>query len=156
IEYAGGSTGAIYMGSYDQMLEVTVKDTEIVNSLYAGIDMAYNSRLSNESGNITISGTIFDEYYGGFPIVTDLPGSHLIPYGDYTGNDLDAIRITGVNTYENIFKSTTWRNIGVPYEVEITVSVEGPGHPVLTIEPGVTTIWGPYTFLEIASTSKGG
>jgi hypothetical protein len=156
IEYAGGLTGAIFMVSGGPLLQVTVKDTEIRNSLYSGIEMVHNSRLSDESGNITISGTKIDNYGIGFPMITDLTGSHLIPEGNYTGNDIDAIRITSINTYATLARSTTWRDAGVPYYLDITLAVEGPGNPLLTIEPGVTTLWAPYTFLEIANNGKGG
>ncbi|MDQ6422456.1 copper amine oxidase N-terminal domain-containing protein [Paenibacillus sp. LHD-117] len=157
IEYAGEEDkGALYLGAAGLQLNMTVKDSEFKNSLFAGIHMVDNSRLSENSGNIKITGTKAGTYGGGFPIVTYLLGSHLVPNGTYTGNDIDAVRITGTNTYDILTKSATWRNVGVPYDMEITVTVEGPSNPVLTIEPGVTTKWGPDTFLEIANSNGGG
>jgi hypothetical protein len=156
IEYAGGDNGALYLGASGLALNMTVKDTEFKHNLYAGIQITANSRLSENSGNIKISGTTAGRYGGGFPIITDLLGSHLIPNGSYTGNDIDAVRIAGIYSYDIMTKSTTWRNVGVPYDLGMSVTVEGPSNPVLTIEPGVTTLWGPDTFLEIANSYQGG
>ncbi len=156
IEYAGGDYGALHLNAADMELTLTLKDTEIKNSLFAGIQMAGDARLSEKSGNIKISGTAAGTYGGGFPIITDLPGSNLLPQGTYTGNDIDAVRITSSKaTYDILTKSTTWRNVGVPYDSDITITVEGPANPVLTIEPGITTVWGPDTFLEIANSYQG-
>jgi len=156
IEYAGGDTGALYLGAAGLQLEVTVKDTEIKNSLYAGIQMIENSRLSESSDNIKISGTKGGNNGGGFPIITDLLGSDRVPSGTYSGNEINAIRITGTNTYDILAKSITWRNLGLPYDIDISVTIEGPSNPVLSIEPGVTTMWAPDTFLSIADNNKGG
>jgi hypothetical protein len=156
IEYAGGDYGALYLDAADLALNMTVKDTEFKHNLYAGIQITASSRLSDNSGNIKISGTTAGRYGGGFPIITDLPGSHLIPHGSYTGNDIDAVRIAGIYSYDIMTKSTTWRNVGVPYDMGMSVTVEGPSNPVLTIDPGVTTLWGPDTVLEIANSYQGG
>ncbi len=156
IEYAGGDHGALYLGAAGRELDVTVKDTEFKNNLYAGIQMIENSRLSESSGNIKISGTKAGNNGGGFPIVTDLLGSDRMPSGTYSGNEINAVRITGTNTHDILAKSITWRNLGLPYDIDITVTIEGPSNPVLTIEPGVTTKWAPETFLSIADNNKGG
>lgn len=156
IEYAGGEHGALYANAAGLPLEVNVTDTEIKESLFAGIQIENNVRLSDKSGRLKIGGTKSGTSGGGFPIITDLIGSHLIPNGTYTGNAIDAVRITGMNTYDILTTSTTWRNVGVPYDIEISVTVEGPSKPVLTIEPGITTKWAPETFLEIANSSTGG
>ena len=156
IEYAGAEDqGALYVHSSADQLEVTVSDTALSNSFYAGIQLTDNTRFSEDSGNITISGTVSSRYGGGFPIITDLTGSDELPDGRYADNEFGAIRITGINTYDILSRSTTWRNLGVPYDIDIMVTVEGAQTPKLTIEPGVTTIWAPDTSLAIAETNKG-
>lgn len=157
IEYAGEEDkDALYLAAAGLQLNMTVRDSEFTNSLYAGIHMVENSRLSESSSNIKILGTKAGTYDGGFPIVTYLLGSHLVPIGAYTGNDIDAVRITARNFYDVLSKSTTWRHVGVPYDLDISLTVEGPLKPVLIIEPGVTTKWGHETFLEIANSNSGG
>jgi len=131
-------------------------DTEWKESSFAGISMAGNARLSEKSGNLKISGTEGSSSEGGFPIITDLKGSHLIPKGTYTGNEIDAVRITAKISYSEMTSSTTWRNVGIPYDSDIDITVEGPSNPVLTIEPGVVTKWAADTGLTIANANKGG
>ncbi|MDF2715878.1 MAG: copper amine oxidase N-terminal protein [Paenibacillus sp.] len=156
IEYAGGWEGALVLDAAGQLLEVTLTNTELKNSLFAGIRMNGHSRLSERSANVTISGTKSSQDGGGFPIVTDLTGSHKLPQGNYAGNDVDAVRVTALNTYEEMVVSTTWRNIGISYESDVMIAIEGPSAPVLTIEPGVVTRWAKDTGLIIGENGKGG
>lgn len=156
IEYAGGREGALLLDAVGQLLEVTVKNTELKSNQFAAVQLKGHSRLTERSGNITISGTKGSQEGGGFPIITDLTGSHLLPQGKYAGNDVDAVRVTAINSYDELTVSTTWRNIGVPYMPDVIITVEGPSSPVLTIEPGVVTKWAKDTRLIIAETGKGG
>ncbi|MBD0384796.1 copper amine oxidase N-terminal domain-containing protein [Paenibacillus sp. WST5] len=156
IEYAGGYEGALYLDAATQRMEVTVKNSEWKNTLFAGIQMKGMARLSERSMNLTISGTKTAQEGGGFPIITDLVGSHLLPKGNYTGNDIDSIRITSYQTYDEMKMSTTWSHVGVPYDSDISIVVAGPANPTLTIEPGVVTKWAIDTGIEIGHAEQGG
>ncbi|WP_040951203.1 copper amine oxidase N-terminal domain-containing protein [Gorillibacterium massiliense] len=157
IEYAGeGDKGAVNIQSYGQPLEVNLADTQLKNNLFSGIQLAGFGRLASESPGIIVTGTHSSLNGGGFPVIADIVSSHQLPKGKYTGNALDAIRITNISSYAEMKSNTTWRNLGIPYDMDISIDVDGAANPVLTIEPGVVTNWAPDTGLYIAETNKGG
>lgn len=73
------------------------------------------------------------------------PALGTMPPGTYTGNTLDAIRISGTQAGELLEADTTIKDRGVPYIVggdgrfgELSVVGKSGTEPVLTIEAGVT------------------
>ncbi|HLN61177.1 MAG TPA: copper amine oxidase N-terminal domain-containing protein, partial [Symbiobacteriaceae bacterium] len=158
VQYAGGTgnfTGAIYLEGQDKLVEVVLKDVEIKNSQYAGLNMFGQARLSDRSQNLVITGTKSYGGDGGFPIITDVMGSNKLPNGTYTGNELNAVHLWTDGGWVAVSSNTTWRNIGVPYASSVTVKVEGNASPTLKLEPGVITLWKPDTGLEVGHEGPG-
>jgi hypothetical protein len=64
-----------------------------------------------------------------------------------TGNTLgkDAIFVVG----SGVVTSTTWRNLGAPYQVSGDVSIADASGPVVTIEPGTTIKLGSSTVISV-------
>jgi hypothetical protein len=158
IQNAGGSgnfNGAIYVEGEGKLVEVLVKDTEIKNSQFAGINLYGQGQLAAGSANLTITGTKSAGEEGGFPIVTNLPGSNNLPSGTYKDNDMNAVHLWSNSSYETVAKNTTWKNIGIPYASSLTIQVGGPASPTLNIEPGVITLWEQDTALNIGKDGPG-
>ncbi|QGQ98942.1 copper amine oxidase N-terminal domain-containing protein [Paenibacillus psychroresistens] len=148
IEYG---TSPITVGYTDDAVEVTVKDTTITNSSNSGIILLGNSRLSADSGNLTISGTKVDsDGMGGYPIVTSGRGSGSIPAGTYSGNVFDYINVFNPGSVgQDIITNTTWHNVGVPYRVSLDVYIDSPAYPILSLEPGVQVYFGRNVSLSV-------
>ncbi|WP_248930800.1 copper amine oxidase N-terminal domain-containing protein [Paenibacillus hamazuiensis] len=157
IEYAGDSSeGAVGVHSDTQPIVVTVKDTEIKNSLYAGLKLEGMSQLSEQSGGLRITGTKASSEGGGAPLESGVYGTDKLPAGDYKGNAVDEIRITANTSTDTLTRNTEWRELGVPYHSDITVVVEGTGNPLLTINPGVTAYWSKGYGLRVGEADRGG
>jgi hypothetical protein len=156
IEYAGDGDGAIYVEAGREPLEITLRHTTVKNSLTTGLLLYGNAGLSEASKKLTITGTVSSSLGGGMPIMTGVTGAGTIPEGDYTGNEIDEILLSASGGSEIVTKSQTWRNAGVPYRSEINIWVEGPTSPILTIEPGVATLWNDHTSLRIGEHGRGG
>jgi hypothetical protein len=158
IEYAGGTgeyNGAIYIEGNKKTVEVLVKDVEIKNSQFAGINLYGLGRLAAGSTGLKITGTKSVGGEGGFPIVTYGFGSHNLPRGTYSENDVNAVNVTSNAGSVDINSNTTWRNVSIPYAISEDVKVQGTASPTLTIEPGVITLWAKDTRLEVGDENPG-
>lgn len=145
--------GAVYVyGSPDGIVDVQLKNVQIANSLYAGLNMEGNGRLSVESSNLKITGTQKSGALGGWPIVTSFAGSDFLPDGVYTPNAVNAVDIVPDGYIE---RDTVWRNVGIPYAITKDVTVAGEGAPTLSIEPGVITLWAKDTRLDVGGANPG-
>ncbi|WP_284645692.1 copper amine oxidase N-terminal domain-containing protein [Paenibacillus silviterrae] len=156
IEYAGGENGAVTVTAGTSPVELTVRDTQFKQNAYAGIQLTENTRLSSQSKNLTITGTKTSPNGGGAPIITAAYGTHQLPDGNYKGNDLDVVLIAASMSSTTINTNTTWNKLSIPYQAKITVYVDGPSSPVLTIAPGTVTIWEKLSGLTVGSYDKGG
>ncbi|WP_158606800.1 copper amine oxidase N-terminal domain-containing protein [Paenibacillus ginsengarvi] len=156
IEYAGGSNGAVTVTAGTSPVELTVRDTLFKNNAYAGIQLMENTRLSPQSKNLTITGTKTSPDGGGAPIVTAAYGTNGLPDGDYKENELNVVLIAAAMSSTTINTNTTWNKLSIPYQAKITVYVDGPSSPVLTIAPGTETIWEKLSGLTVGSYDRGG
>ncbi|UJF33974.1 stalk domain-containing protein [Paenibacillus hexagrammi] len=157
IEYAGDiSEGAVGVHSDTQPLSVMMNDTEIKNSLYAGMLLQGLSQLTLQSNGLHITGTKASAEGGGAPIITGVYGTNRLPDGDYTGNDADQILIAPGTSTDTVTRNTIWRNVGVPYHSETTVVIEGAANPLLTVEPGVTANWSNGYGMRVGEAGRGG
>lgn len=156
IEYAGENEyGAIYIDGWQKTVEVLMKNVEIKNSLWAGLQLAHQGRLKVGSASITVNGTTVGDN-GGFPIVTDIFGSHNLPRGEFKSNAVNAVHIFEQGQGHAIVgANTTWRNISIPYAISPTVYVEGSTSPTLNIEPGVITLWESSAGLIVGQNAAG-
>ncbi|KRE99406.1 hypothetical protein ASG89_28000 [Paenibacillus sp. Soil766] len=156
IEYAGGENGAVTATAGTSPVELTVSDTQFMHNAYAGIQLTENTRLSSQSKKLTITGTKTSPSGGGAPIITAAYGTNKLPDGNYKGNDLDVILIAASMSSTTINTNTTWNKLSIPYQAKITVYVDGPSSPVLTIVPGTVTIWEKLSGLTVGSYDRGG
>ncbi|WP_135547755.1 copper amine oxidase N-terminal domain-containing protein [Paenibacillus cymbidii] len=156
IEYAGGSNGAVTVMAGTSPVELTMRDTQLKHNAFAGIELTDNTRLSSQSKNLTITGTKTSPDGGGAPIVTAALGTDKLPDGDYKGNDLDVVLIAASMSSTTINTNTTWNKLSIPYQAKITVYIDGPSSPVLTIAPGTETIWEKLTGLAAGNYDRGG
>ncbi|HYG56669.1 MAG TPA: copper amine oxidase N-terminal domain-containing protein [Symbiobacteriaceae bacterium] len=156
-EYAGEREfGALYIEGWEKTTEVTLKNVEIKNSLYAGLHMADQARLRAGSHGININGTTVAGDEGGFPIITAVFGSHNLPRGEFKGNAVNAVNINEQGgSSATVAANTTWRNISIPYAISQDVWVEGNASPTLTIEPGVITLWDANAGLVVGRHAPG-
>jgi hypothetical protein len=122
---------------------LVVQDLTVENSYSAGVSVDIGSFFHPASANLTIRGS------ANVPLVVRTLAVPSIPNGTYTANAFDAIRVRdgGVQV------SGTWRNLGVPYLAPDGVGINTLGYdpPTLTIEPGVTVLFGVAKTLGIGS-----
>jgi hypothetical protein len=156
VEYAGGPYGAVGIISDTSPVELTIRHSEWKHSLYAGIYMEGAAKLSTTSTNLRINGTKASSDGGGVPIMTGVNGTDRLPEGEYTGNDADVVRIYTNSSQDTINRNISWRNIGVPYRVGVSIAVEGTANPTLIIEPGVVTQWERDTWMFVGRSDRGG
>jgi len=157
IEYAGESdSGAVVIEGWEKTVEIVMKDVEIKNSQYAGLQMSYQGRMKAGSANLKINGTVQGNGEGGFPIMTAVFGSHNLPRGEYKNNAVNAVHIWDDGQgHGTIAANTTWRNVSIPYAISQNVYVEGSTAPTLTIEPGVITLWASDAALYVGAQAAG-
>ncbi|MDF2629308.1 MAG: copper amine oxidase N-terminal protein [Symbiobacteriaceae bacterium] len=157
IEYAGeDGYGALIVEGWQKMVEVQLNNVEFKDNLYAGLQLSYQGRLRNGSGGLKVTGTTVAGENGGFPIVTDIVGSHNLPRGEYKNNAVNAVHIwENGQGHATVAQNTTWRNISIPYAITPTVYVEGSSAPTLTVEPGVITLWESNASLVVGQGASG-
>lgn len=116
----------------------SVDHVTVENSGKYGVYLESRGAFSPDSHDLVIRGT------KGMPMSVSAPASQSIPSGTYTGNKIDAIRLSG-GGYDDYHEDGVIHDRGVPYMVggdgnfgELSV-VGGPAGPAtLTIEAGVT------------------
>ncbi len=122
---------------------LVVQDLTVENSYSAGVSVDIGSFFHPTSSNLTIRGS------ANVPLSVRTLAVPSIPNGTYTGNASDAIRVRD----GNVQVSGTWRNLGIPYLAPDGVGINTIGYdpPTLTIEPGVTVLFGVAKTLGIGS-----
>lgn len=120
---------------------LVVQDVTIENSYSAGVSVDIGSFFNPTSNNLTIRGSAT------VPLIVRPLAVPSIPSGTYTGNAFDAIRVRDAG----VPLSGTWRNLGVPYIAPEGVVISSSGYDTLTltIEPGVTVLFGVAKSLSI-------
>ncbi len=144
----GGGEAAIVLRGTDSVLHA--ERLEVADAVTTGIFVDGAPGFDDTSTDVRIHGA------GGFPIHTWGRRVGQVPAGDYTGNHVDAIQITGGGVTDAITTSQTLHDRGVPYHVGIGDGVTGrldvSGGATLTIEPGVVMAFEHGGALEIDPT----
>lgn len=116
---------------------IHTRHVSVLNSASNGIVVFDGAGFSDESANLTISGSAI------YPVSIWSRAAGTLPSGTYTGNIRDFILLPGIALNEGVAESTTYHDRGVPYHVgletssgELRVS-NSNGQPTLTLSPGV-------------------
>lgn len=150
IEYAGGQyRGGICVESGRDPVEVLVKNTKVSGSATAGLELSGEGRLQ--------SGSTGNQFTGNDIPVKLSPEAVgcLEPGNTFTGNKKDWILVAANAGRSDIKKDITWRNLGVPYKVEISIDIGGSASPVLTVEAGANLIFMQETGFEVGQYETG-
>jgi hypothetical protein len=152
--FGGSGSGTIvtYMNKQEQPA-ATIRNVNIAYSRGAGLKLMEGARLSADSVNLGITGTVSDSSStNGFPIISGASGLSTLPIGDYFGNERNVVCLTsgGINA------DATLRNVGVPYYSIASISVGGKLSPTLTVEPGVKVLFAnPRCGLSVGLSAPG-
>jgi hypothetical protein len=140
--------------------DVTIKDFGIT-----GLLLQNGGGVGATSANLTIQGG--GPFYfggGGLPIFAAPNEVGTIPTTTtLTGNLSNEIRvgilpqIGGGAFGDSVIRSSqTWANLGVPYNVDLTLRISGSNTPVLTLSPGVSVQFARFTGLLVGRDGPGG
>ncbi len=116
-----------------------VNHVTIEGSAKYGVVTEGHAGFDTTSEALTIRGSMQ------MPMLMTSPALGTIPTGTYTGNTIDAIRVSGTGAGEILETDVTVRDRGVPYVIggegrfgELSVVGKVGTTPVLTLEAGVT------------------
>ena len=127
---------------------VLMQHVTVRRSASKGIVFAEGSRFASGSTNLSISNAA--EY----PVMVDPGQAHTLPpNGSYTNNFRDMILLWGLNG--DVLTTGTWIHPGVPYLVDISLNIDGPLSPVLTLAPGTTLRMARDTKIEVGAFDGG-
>jgi len=161
IEHAG-----MNRDSFDGGLAVVTRDLHLDHVTLRlhrgfGLGLLEGGTLSADSNNLVVEGSVAgDAAQSGAIYVRRPPSVGSIPPGRYTGNAVDEVFVAQGGTDDNMAlrRSTTWRNLGVPYRLgeDVDIRVAGPGGPMLTVEPGVMMRMGRNSGISVGYDAEGG
>ncbi|MBI1298459.1 hypothetical protein GC175_26290 [bacterium] len=127
----------------------------ISDSAGYGINLGVNEQNDDTTAalsRVTISGSALA------PIITDAGGVDGIGRNNtLTGNGVDRILVRGDNLNGSMSFSQRFRNLGIPYEIQGSLSIRDAdddpttGVPSLTIEQGVTFLMAPNAGITVGS-----
>lgn len=151
IEYGGGGSQLAGL-SLDAAQQVALEGNVFAKNKGAGVRIAFESTVSirdnafveNDGVGLEVGtrATLLElansrfEGNGGYPLAVPITALDLVgPDTVISSNGNDTVHATGPGY---IVRSTTWRNVGVPFVVRDDVFIQSESdHPILTIEPGV-------------------
>lgn len=117
IENASGDHGALWLGAS----EVALTDTQIRNAKGTGVVAERDTRFTRMADNV------FD-HAGKVALSLHAPA-----VGDLGANRFDAGAVVLVHG-GTIAQPATWRNLGVPYVIEVDVDINGADNATATLE----------------------
>ncbi|QRN93351.1 Ig-like domain-containing protein [Archangium violaceum] len=121
---------------------VTVRNSDIAGVKAADDDSGFGT------GSIVLS--VSDS--GSYAVVIGANQAGTLPTGgSFTGNLQNAVEIRG-----NVSRTQTWPNLGIPYDVNDIVRVQGATTPTLTLSAGTVLRFGPNYALYVGDTAPGG
>lgn len=121
---------------------VTVRNSDIVGVKAADDDSGFGT------GSTMLS--VSDS--GSYAVVIGANQASTLPTGvSFTGNLQNAVEIRG-----NVSRTQTWPNLGIPYDVNDIVRVQGATPPTLTLSAGTVLRFGPNDALYVGDTAAGG
>ena len=129
----GGSAGG---GLAIDGVEVLVDHVTIVGAEDAGVQFRGGGRLHADSAALVV-----EQSDTAISTTADALGTLPVEGSSYSGNERDVIVIEKDG---EVTDSATWHDLGVPYEVDVTVEVDGTAEApaILTIEAGTTFRFG--------------
>ncbi|HWI63283.1 MAG TPA: copper amine oxidase N-terminal domain-containing protein [Symbiobacteriaceae bacterium] len=134
----------------DKTIKFMLAKSMIYGASRSGLEFYGNAQLRAEStGNFFVN--------NGWPV--RMPPSLIgyLPVGQtFAENTKQTISIYTSGTSDEITRSATWRNHGIPYQFELTVYIGGTASPVITIEPGTTLLFGRDHHITIGTQNGAG
>ncbi len=133
---------------------LSVEDVTISAAPAVGLTVLGGGGFTADSTGLTITGS------AAYPLAVEPRSADAIPDGGYTGNGRDAILVTHI--VSPVFESTTFRDPGVPYQIDtsdfgslgaIVVRSDGGAPVTLTVEPGVTLRFPALASLNVVGAS---
>jgi hypothetical protein len=147
----GGKAEDWSAGLYAQAEEGKTVKFQLSNSLIteaaqSGMEFWGNVQIRPESRGNTFQAN-------GWPIRMPVGSLGYLPVGQtFVGNDRQVVSVwNGHGSSDNLLRSATWRNQGIPYKFETSIFIGSPASPVVTIEPGTELLFSPDTGLVVGS-----